>query len=354
MYKRISLFWVIAMKKYVMGFLIYCAVVLVVVPAAMVRFLSTDLAAKGTVIRVNNTQLQDNDEEKQNNTQLPQDIVEEKKDTTEYAYEDVVPVQDEMENYIIGVVAAEMPALFEDEALKAQAVAARTYATNQMLKSGITIDKMIEDGGQAYISQEEMHTKWNEGFDKYYNKIKTAVLSTKGEIMVYNNEPILAVFHAISRGKTEIAENVWNDSLPYLKSVDSSMDMESSEYTYETTMPVKTVASLLQKAHADLKLYDGSLKEQMQVIDRTEAGYINTIQIGNKVFTGREVREILGLRSSDFTVKQDGDNMVFTTNGYGHGAGMSQYGADSMAKDGKTYKEILTYYYTGIEFEKTE
>ncbi|MDD3571138.1 MAG: SpoIID/LytB domain-containing protein, partial [Lachnospiraceae bacterium] len=190
-------------------------------------------------------------------------------------------------------------------------------------------------------------------FDKYYNKIKTAVLSTSGEIMVYNNEPILAVFHAISRGKTEVSENVWNDSLPYLQSVDSSMDMQSSEYTYETKMPVKTVVSLLQKAHSDLKIYDGSLKEQMQVIDRTEAGYINTMQIGNKVLTGREVREILGLRSSDFTVKQDGDNMIFTTNGYGHGAGMSQYGADCMAKDGKTYKEILTYYYTGIQFENT-
>lgn len=351
MYKRISLFWVIAMKKYVMGFLIYCAVVLVVVPVAMVSFMGTEKASKGAVIRVNNTK-------------MPEDIVEGKPDETENAYDyeekadtqnlDTQQVNDKMENYIIGVVAAEMPALFADEALKAQAVAARTYATNQMLKNGTTIDQMIESGGQAYITQEEMHTKWNGNFDKYYNKIKTAVISTKGEIMVYNNEPILAVFHAISRGKTEISQNVWNDSLPYLQSVDSSMDMQSSEYTYETTIPVKTVASLLQKAHADLKLYDGSLKEQMQVIDRTEAGYINTIQIGNKVLTGREVREILGLRSSDFTVKQDGDSMIFTTNGYGHGAGMSQYGADCMAKDGKTYKEILTYYYTGIQFEKTE
>lgn len=345
-----------AMKKYVMGFLIYCVFVLVVIPVAMIGFLGTGITPKGAVIRVNSTQ-------------MPQDIVEGKPEKTENAVDeagnveakkpvtqnfDTQQVDDKMENYIIGVVAAEMPALFEEEALKAQAVAARTYATNQMLKSGITIDKMIESDGQAYITQEEMHTKWNANFDKYYNKIKTAVLSTKGEIMVYNNEPILAVFHAISRGKTEVSENVWNDSLPYLQSVDSSMDMQSSEYTYETTLPVKTVVSLLQKAHSDLKLYDGSLKEQMQVIDRTEAGYINTMQIGNKVLTGREVREILGLRSSDFTVKQDGDNMIFTTNGYGHGAGMSQYGADCMAKDGKTYKEILTYYYTGIEFEKSE
>lgn len=343
------------MKKYVVGFLIYCVVVLVVIPVAMIGLLGTDIVPKGSVIRVNNTE-------------MPQDIVEGKPDETKNTEDEekkadtkkadtqktyTQPVDDKMENYIIGVVAAEMPALFEEEALKAQAVAARTYAKNQMLKSGVTLDQMIESDGQAYITQEEMHNKWNGNFDKYYNKIKTAVLSTEGEIMVYNNEPILAVFHAISRGKTEVSENVWNDSLPYLQSVDSSMDMQSSEYTYETTMPVKTVASLLQKAHSDLKIYDGSLKEQMQVIDRTEAGYINTMQIGNKVFTGREVREILGLRSSDFTVKQDGDNMIFTTNGYGHGAGMSQYGADCMAKDGKTYKEILTYYYTGIQFENT-
>lgn len=343
------------MKKYVVGFLIYCAVILVVVPAVMVRFLGTDITAKGTVIRVENSEPVTLDVADDTN-----EAAQEKTEDVGMPVDEVIPANgqqmtdDAMESYIIGVVAAEMPALFADEALKAQAVAARTYAINQMQNSNITIDQMIENGGQAYITQDDMHKKWGANFDLYYNKIKTAVLSTKGEIMVYNNEPILAVFHAISCGKTEEAENVWNDSLPYLKSVDSSMDRESSEYTYETTLPVKTVVALLQKAHSDLKLYDGSLKEQMQVIDRTAAGYINTMQIGNKVFTGREVRELLGLRSSDFTVKQDGDNMVFTTEGYGHGAGMSQYGADSMAKDGKSYKEILTYYYTGIDFQEIE
>jgi stage II sporulation protein D len=334
------------MKKYVMGFLIYCAVVLLFVPVGMVKIFGSDITETGAVIRVNDTQVPQNNGEQNIPATENKDVTEDKDDT-------VVQVDDELENYIIGVVAAEMPALFDDEALKAQAVAARTYATNQMQKSGITIDKMIENGGQAYLTQEEMKTKWNTGFDKYYKKIKAAVLSTKGEIMVYNNEPILAVFHAISCGKTEVAENVWNDSLPYLKSVDSSMDKQSSEYTFETTMSAETVVSLLQKANADLKLYDGGLKEQMQIIERTDAGYIKTMQIGNKVFTGKQVREILGLRSSDFTVKQDGDNMIFTTYGYGHGAGMSQYGAECMAKDGKSYKDILSYYYTGIEFEKT-
>ena len=350
---RISLFWVIGMKKYVVGFLIYCAVVLAVVPAVMVQFWGTEMTAKGSVIRVNSTEpaTRDAAEDKE-------EPVESKTNEVGMPVDEVAPAigqqvtVDGMEDYIIGVVAAEMPALFADEALKAQAVAARTYAVNQMQNSNLTIEQMIDSGGQAYITQEEMHTKWGTSFEQYYNKIETAVLSTQGEIMVYNDEPILAVFHAISCGKTEEAENVWNDALPYLKSVDSSVDKGSSEYTYETTLPVKTVVALLQKAHSDLKLYDGSLKEQMQIIDRTEAGYINTMQIGNRVFTGREVRELLGLRSSDFTVKQDGDNMIFTTEGYGHGAGMSQYGADCMAKDGKTYKEILTYYYTGIEFKE--
>ncbi|MDD3571079.1 MAG: SpoIID/LytB domain-containing protein, partial [Lachnospiraceae bacterium] len=147
------------MKKYVVGFLIYCVVVLVVIPVAMISFLGTNMVPKGEVIRVNNTQMpQDIVEEKPEETKNAEDIAG-KKDTqntdTQKTYTQKTytqPVDDKMENYIIGVVAAEMPALFEDEALKAQAVAARTYATNQMLKNGVTIDQMIESNGQAYMS----------------------------------------------------------------------------------------------------------------------------------------------------------------------------------------------------------
>lgn len=258
---------------------------------------------------------------------------------------------DEFEDYIVGVVAAEMPALFEPDALKAQAVAARTYA-DRKIKSGAAISDLEKNGGQAYVSVDGMKKKWGSNFDKYYEKIRSAVYDTKGEIMVYDGEPILAVFHAISCGKTESAANIWQKDEPYLKSVDSSMDKTSNQYETEVRIPKKTVAAKLEEAKKDLVLTSGDLKAQMQVIARTDAGYIKNMQIGNLVFTGLEIRQILGLRSSDFTVKEDGDNLVFSTKGYGHGAGMSQYGANCLAQEGKNYKKILEHYYTGISFSK--
>ncbi|MCI1958508.1 MAG: stage II sporulation protein D [Clostridia bacterium] len=258
---------------------------------------------------------------------------------------------DKFEDYIVGVVAAEMPALFEQDALKAQAVAARTYA-DRKIKNSVTIAELEKNGGQAYVSKSGMKKKWGSNFNKYYEKVRSAVYDTKGEIMVYDGEPILAAFHAISCGKTESAANVWQKDEPYLKSVDSSMDKSSSQYEEEVKIPSKTVASKLEQAKKGLILNSGGLKAQMQVLERTDAGYIKTMQIGNLVFTGPEIRQILGLRSSDFTVKEDGDNLVFTTKGYGHGAGMSQYGANCLAQEGKNYKDILKYYYTGISFSK--
>ena len=253
-----------------------------------------------------------------------------------------------MEEYITGVVSAEMPASFETEALKAQAVAARTYAVN----SGLSVDELIKSDGQAYNTVEDMKEKWGENFDTYYQKIRSAVYDTKGEIAVYNDEPILAVFHAISGGKTETAENVWQKDLPYLKSVDSSEDEKAKEFYAETEMAQDKAASLLQQKYKGLKLTEGSLADQMQILERTEAGYVSKIQIGNMVFTGRQVREALGLRSSNFTFEQRENDIIFKTKGYGHGAGMSQYGANYMAAEGKSYKEILEYYYSGIEIKK--
>ncbi len=262
----------------------------------------------------------------------------------------VIENEDEFEEYIVGVVAAEMPALYEQEALKAQAVAARTYAARS-LQNGNTVDDLIKSGGQAYNTVEEMQEKWGSNFDTYYNKIKSAVDETKGEIMVYNGEPILAAFHAISSGKTETAENVWENDEPYLQSVESPMDTTAEDYTAQTVMTEEEVISKLQAQKPELSVAKGGFASQTQVIERSEAGYIQTIQIGNVVFTGRQVREILGLRSSDFTITQSGENVIFTTKGYGHGAGMSQYGANALAQEGKGYKEILEYYYTDISFE---
>lgn len=260
----------------------------------------------------------------------------------------VIDVPKDIEEYIVGVVAAEMPAAFEEDALKAQAVAARTYAINK----GLPVSELIENGGQAYCTVDEMKSKWGDNFDLYYEKIRSAVYDTQGEIIVYNNEPILAVFHAISGGKTEESENVWHEDLPYLKSVDSSEDELAEEYYSETKIPVNTAISLLQSNYANLKLTEGSLADQMQIIERTEAGYVSKIQVGNMLLTGLQLREVLGLRSSNFTFEQAGSDIIFKTKGYGHGAGMSQYGANYMASEGSTYKEILAHYYTSTDIKK--
>ena len=260
-----------------------------------------------------------------------------------------------LEEYLVGVVAAEMPALFEEEALKAQAVAARTYAVYQMESQGITVDDLMENGGQSYQSLAERQENWGESFSTYESRIRTAVEETAGEILVYEEEPILAVFHAISSGETESAENLWGgQDLPYLQSVASPQDETSLEYTYQHTFSLDEAAALLQQADPQLVLASGSLKEQMQVLSRSDAGYIQSIQIGNRTYTGQQIRTALGLRSTDFTVEENGDEITFTTYGYGHGAGMSQYGANALALEGYSYDDILHYYYTDVSLKKME
>ncbi|MFR8711746.1 MAG: SpoIID/LytB domain-containing protein [Anaerotignum lactatifermentans] len=168
--------------------------------------------------------------------------------------------------------------------------------------------------------------------------------------MVYEGEPILAVFHAQSAGKTEDSENVWVQEIPYLRSVDSSGDLSAPDNTVTETLSAQTVWEKLSTL-GDLGVSAAEL--DFSGIQRSEAGYIQQIQAGNLTLTGLEVRTALGLRSADFTVQRQGEDFVFTTKGYGHGAGMSQYGAKALAEEGMDYHEILSHYYTGISFEKT-
>ena len=287
---------------------------------------------------------------KQEKISLPETIEQAVENETKAVWSDAP-----LEEYLVGVVAAEMPALFEEEALKAQAVAARTYAVYQMESQGITVDDLMENGGQSYQSLAERQENWGESFSTYESRIRTAVEETAGEILVYEEEPILAVFHAISSGETESAENLWGgQDLPYLQSVASPQDETSLEYTYQHTFSLEEAAALLQQADPQLVLASGSLKEQMQVLSRSDAGYIQSIQIGNRTYTGQQIRTALGLRSTDFTVEENGDEITFTTYGYGHGAGMSQYGANALALEGYSYDDILHYYYTDVSLKKME
>lgn len=256
-----------------------------------------------------------------------------------YGLADLAPLETELEEYVVGVVAAEMPASFPEEALKAQAVAARTYQLRQMQAAGTKA--VLYDVGQAYCTTAQQKEKWGGQYARYAAKIRNAVRATAGEIMVYDGEPILAAFHAQSGGKTEDAENVWHTAVPYLRSVDSSEDRNAPENETIVTLTAAEVAK---------KLGQGELR----ILSRTDAGYVAAMQVGEQQYSGREIREKLGLRSANFSVEKNDGNWVFTVHGYGHGAGMSQYGASFLAEKGMDYREILRHYYTDIDFQQIE
>lgn len=239
-----------------------------------------------------------------------------------------------LEEYVIGVVAGEMPALFENEALKAQAIASRTYAINH-LKTNESISNTISD--QVYLTEEQMKEKWQDKYEEYYNKIKKAVNDTQGLIMLYNNEPIKAYYYSMSNGYTESSLNVFNESREYLNIVESPFDEDNS---HTITISKETFCTNLKIDCTNITIDN---------IIRDKSNRIAKITINNQEFAGVEVRKKLNLRSTDFTINQINNNMEITTKGYGHGVGMSQYGANNMAKQGYTYEEILKYYYQNIE-----
>lgn len=249
----------------------------------------------------------------------------------------------ELENYIVGVVAAEMPASFEIEALKAQAVAARTFATYKMEHRNLEYDVIIGVSDQAFNTIEQMRAKWQDQFNENYQKISSAVKETQNDIMTYQGRVIESFYFSMSNGQTENCELVFQESLPYLTSVESSWDNETLQ-NYEVTKEFtkEEFCNLLNISCEEINITD---------IDRTSSGRINTLKINGQLMKGTEVRTKLTLRSTDFQISIE-DTIKITTKGNGHGVGMSQYGANGMAKEGKNYQEILTHYYQNIEFSK--
>lgn len=243
----------------------------------------------------------------------------------------------ELEDYVIGVVAAEMPASFYIEALKAQSVIARTYAFNKLSK-GVTLTD--NNSTQNYIDIDQMRNKWGADFDKYYNKIKDAVLSTEGTTLKYNDEYIDAVYFSTSNGYTEDSINVWGNDIPYLKSVESSWDRDASSFFRTQTMDLNTFNSKL-----GTNISNG---DEISIIERNSSSRVSKISVGGKIFSGAQFRNILGLRSADFDIGLNDNLLTITTRGYGHGVGMSQYGANGMAQNGYNYKQILSHYYSNV------
>ncbi len=250
------------------------------------------------------------------------------------------------EDYIVGVLAGEMPANFELEALKAQAVAARSYALKKMLSENQADYDVIDTvANQVYQDEEELKERWGNDYVSNMNKIKTAVLETKGEYIAYNGEVIEAFFFSTSSGKTENSEEVFTSARPYLKSVDSSWDAKVSPvFQVENDMSLHDFYTKLGLPYQD------SL--QIEVVKQTSTGRMKQVKINGTEMNASDVRQKLNLKSTYFTMEQVGNNVHIQTKGYGHGVGMSQYGAEGMAREGKTYEEIIKHYYQGVEIKK--
>ena len=250
-----------------------------------------------------------------------------------------------LEEYVIGVVAGEMPASFNIEALKAQAVASRTYALKKSESSKNDYDVVDTTSNQVYIDYDEMKEKWQNNYDTYVSKVKEAVAQTKGEVVLYNNNLIDAMFFSTSNGYTENSEDVFSSNMPYLVSVDSSWDKEESP-VFSSTKEVSKSEFLF---NLGLDINDSI---NIESIEKTNTGRVKTIVINGKKFESSKIRSAFDLKSTSFTINVNNDKVVFNVNGYGHGVGMSQYGANGMAKAGYKYNDILTHYYKNCDIKK--
>jgi len=272
-----------------------------------------------------------------------------------YIHEQGKIVEMNLEEYIAGVVAAEMPAEFELEALKSQAVAARTYAVKSMLifggggvanQPGADVSTDYRQN-QAFLSGERLKERWGSSYEKYWGKISRAVAETRGQVITYNGEFINAVFHSTSGERTASAKEVWGFDYPYLISVPCSWDQQSPRYTDKKEFVLAEIEQLLgAETQVLAAVQNGS--GATQVIETTDSGRIGQIRIGSKVLSGLTIREKLELRSTNFKIEIQGNKMIFNTIGYGHGVGLCQYGANGMAKAGHDYRHIITNYYTGV------
>ena len=240
-------------------------------------------------------------------------------------------IQVELEEYVVQVVGSEMPASFDLEALKAQAIASRTFVLSRNLK----VDDTTQT--QAYQSDEQFKEKWKDNYDVYLSKIREAVYSTEGLVMKYDNELVRALFHSCSNGHTANSNEYYTTWFPYLVSVDSLYDMEVMQYMEQ----VKEIDKV--------EVVNAIGSWDIEILSWYDSGYVNEVRVGNQIMSGKQIREKLGLRSSCFEVLIKQNTVSFITYGNGHGVGMSQYGAQGMALDGYDYDDILKHYYTGVE-----
>jgi len=263
----------------------------------------------------------------------------------------------DLEEYLSGVLAGEMSPEFDIEALRAQAIAARTYVMYKMdrpypskHKNAVVCTDFRHC--QEYKSYNELQKiNGNSWMKSRYSKIQEAVKSTKGQIITYENKAILPLYFSTSSGKTENCEEVFSANYPYLKSVESPYDKISPKFTSQISMSNNEFVNSMKKTNSSISLSAQDLGRQISIVKKSSGGAIEKIKIGNKTFAGTDIRTIFGLNSANFEIAFDKNNLVFNVKGYGHGVGMSQWGAEGMAKGGSKYYEILSHYYSNTSIK---
>jgi stage II sporulation protein D len=327
------------MKRLLIVATILCTVVLII-PTMLVLFVSEPTESTTSTVRTVSIE-----ESEQTWSYNPEDDVAVAVFRSQSEQIEDVP----LEKYVMGVVASEMHPNFEMEALKAQALTARTYMVKHILQPR---DVQLPEGAmvtdtvthQVYKNEAELKEEWGVNYDLYMARIQEAVLSTQGKVLTYDGEPIDAAFFSTSNGYTENSEDYWENEIPYLRSVESPWDQSSPRFTAEKVM---TVSEFQKKLGVSLP-EDGSVGT---IQERTDGNRVARVVINGKELSGRQVRDKLGLDSSDFQWQRQGNQITINTRGWGHGVGMSQYGADGMAKEGKSYEDIITHYYRGVEIQ---
>ena len=263
--------------------------------------------------------------------------------------------QVKLDDYLCNVVSAEMPADFAKEALKAQAIVARTYTIYMIQHKKHENADICDDSTccQAWISKDDRMSKWDENIrEENWKKICLAVAETQGKIITYDNQPIDAFFHSNSGGVTEVPVNVWGGTnYPYLQSVQTTGEETYKQYSSEVTLTQEELINKLKEKYSDISI-DFSKEDDLKILEYTESNRVKTIRFGNHEISGVEARKILGLKSTNFEIIRENQNIKFKVKGYGHGVGMSQTGADSLAKQGKTAEDIIKHFYTNVEIKE--
>ncbi len=261
-----------------------------------------------------------------------------------------------LEEYLCHVVSAEMPADYELEALKAQAIVARTYTMYKRMNKKHANADICDDSTccQAWVSKEDRLARWEESKrESNWQKIEQCVNETRGKIVTYQNEPINAFFHANSGGKTEIPVNVWGggSNLPYLQVVETAGEEGYTQYASEVELTQEEILNKLKEKYADIQI-DFTKEEEIQITEYTDSQRVKTVRFGNHELSGVETRTIFGLKSTNFEITKQEGKIKFSVKGYGHGVGMSQTGADALAKQGKTAEDIIHHFYQDVEIKQ--